>query len=89
VGEGVDSKLLLAFEVPVDPPFLQPRRSHEIGEGGAAISLPIEDWGRFANDFLPRLVAFAHVATLLEVIQHSLIKALGSIPMSYRNRSRD
>ena len=43
------------------------RSSHEIGEGGAAIPFPIEDWGRFANNFLPCLLAFAHVATPREV----------------------
>jgi len=28
---------------------------------------PLEDRGRFATDFLPCLLAFAHVATLREV----------------------
>jgi hypothetical protein len=35
----------------------------EIGEGGTVISSLIEDWRRLANNFLPGLLAFAHVGT--------------------------
>jgi hypothetical protein len=54
---------LLAFKVPVDPALFQPCRSHEIGESRTLISFVIEDRRRLPNDFLPRLLAFAHFGT--------------------------
>src|SRR6266849_2521874 len=55
-------KHLLACKVPVDPAFFEPCRSHEVGEGGAVIPSLIKDGRRLADDFLPGLLAFAHLA---------------------------
>src|SRR5215469_726557 len=63
VVEGLGRKSLLAIKVPVDSTFFQACRLHEIGQRGTVISSLIEDCCRLANNFLPGLLAFAHVGT--------------------------
>src|SRR6266853_956422 len=53
VVEGVSRRFFFALKVPVNPAFFETGGSHEVGKCSAAIPFPIEDWGRFANDFLP------------------------------------
>src|SRR6266852_2372914 len=46
--------------MPIDPAFFETRRPHEVGQGRPVIAPLIEDGRRLANDFLARLLAFAH-----------------------------
>src|SRR5207302_4082808 len=62
VVEGLSRKLLLAFKMPVDTAFFQPRRPHKVGHGGTVIASLIKDGRRLTNDFLPSLLAFAHIS---------------------------
>src|ERR1700675_4502120 len=63
VVEGVSRKLFFALKVSVNPTLFQTSGSHEIGKCSAIVSFLIEDWRCLTNDVLPRLLAFAHVAT--------------------------
>src|SRR6516162_986201 len=54
--------------MPVDPAFFETCCPHEIGQSRAVVAFLIEDRRCLANDFLSRLLAFAHVPNL--VIQY-------------------
>jgi hypothetical protein len=58
--EGFSSQFLLAVEMTINSALFEAGRLHEIGEGGALITLLIEKWRCSTNDFLTRLFAFTH-----------------------------
>src|SRR5258707_15815467 len=64
VVERLRCDLLLTSKVPVDSAFFEAGRLHQIGQGGSVITPLIKDRRRLANDFLPCLFAFPHIATL-------------------------
>jgi hypothetical protein len=47
--------------VPVDPSFFETCNSHEVGQSRSLVTSLIEDGCRLADDFLPSLLAFAHL----------------------------
>ena len=65
VVEGIPCEFLFALKVTVDPAFLKPRRSHEIGQSSSVVSFLIKDRRRFTNDFLAGLLTLAHVVFLV------------------------
>src|SRR5262245_4342252 len=58
--EGLEGQAAATLEMPIDSALPQPRHAHDLGHGGAAVALGVEEIRRLGHDPPSRCLAFPY-----------------------------